>query len=474
MLSRNTLGVAGAAILGSVALLATNTASAAIDIDKETGVMVAKETLLDNAFTTPSGTTTKYYNLEESSTTGGEYDLMVKQGIGFGGEATLHLRIELMNMVFNSASAIAITNAGDGEVAPTGGGVSGDSYATFSIEGHVTSSAGSVLTVGVESISVLPDAAGSVKATWHRDSIDAAIGTSAIRTVMADDVVQVVDGLEEKGMSSDAMSDVASGFSMFDGDDKTEAQIGYLRIRTKDNAMHRGGTAVEGPGSFLAGVEDAITVTFKGDFSNHKFMVHPMMDCTGTALTSTPNKDKNELKVMLPNADTVDADTPKVVMLALCMMVDEKNTMPIPNTDFTATVKYMKLANAMFPRADQTVTIGSIERTGTTVHIPYLTTYMGYNQRIVLSNRGSADAGYMIMFRPEAGVMATAGDAAEGMLPPMSTMTLRAQDVVELEGGSRTAATITVVANPKMIDVTSVIVNTESRDTDTVVHHSMM
>ena len=178
---------------------------------------------------------------------------------------------------------------------------------------------------------------------------------------------------------------------------------------------------------------------------------------------------------MLTNAQTVDADTPKkVVMLALCMMVDEKNTMPIPNTDFTATVKYMKLANAMFPRADQTVTIGSIERTGTTVHIPYLTTYMGYNQRIVLSNRGSADAGYMIMFRPEADVMATAGDAAEGMLPPMSTMTLRAQDVVELEGGSRTAATITVVANPKMIDVTSVIVNTESRDTDTVVHHSMM
>ena len=110
MLSRNTLGVAGAAILGSAALLATNTASAAIDIDKETGVMVAKETLLDNAVTTPSGTTTKYYDLAES-TTGGEYDLMVKQGIGFGAGAMLYLRIELMNMVFNNQSAIANANA---------------------------------------------------------------------------------------------------------------------------------------------------------------------------------------------------------------------------------------------------------------------------------------------------------------------------------------------------------------------------
>lgn len=305
---------------------------------------------------------------------------------------------------------------------------------------------------------------------------------------MADDVVKVVDGLEERGTSSGTMSDVASGFSMFDGDEPTDAQIGYLRIKATDNVIHQADTDVRGPGSFLGGAGDAdataITVTFKGDFSNHKFTVHSAMDCEGTALSDDAapvlNKDKNELAVMLDNADeiTVDAEidpqTKKVVMLALCMMVDEKNTMPIPNTDYMATVKYTKLANAMFPRADQTVAIGSIGRTGTTVQIPYLTTYENYNQRVVLSNRGSAEAKYMIMFRPEAGVMATAGDAAEGMLPPNSTMVLRAADVVSLEGGSRTAATVTVVADPKMIDVTSVIVNRESRDTDTVVHHSGM
>ena len=489
MLSRKILGFAGAAILGSAALLVTNVASAAIDIDKGAGVKVAKETLLDNATTTPSGTTTKYYKLTEMTTTDGmgEYDLMVKQGIAFG-SGTLFLRIELMNMVFNDdTTPITAANGNDQSSTPAliSGGGDGESNVVFSIAGDADSTANDVLTINVDSISVLPDAAGSVKATLHRGSLDAAIGTNAIHTVMADNVVQVVDGLEEKGTSSGAMADVSSGFSMFDGANKTDAQIGYLRIRAMDNVMHRAGTAVRGPGSFLAVAADAITVTFKGDFSNHTFTVRPMMDCSGTALSDTDavlNKDKNELTVELENASGANADdtenaatstTKKTVMLALCMMVDEKNTVEIPNTDYMATVKYMKLANAMFPRADQTLTIGSIGRTGTTAHIPYLTTYSGYNQRIVLSNRGFAEAKYTITFRPEAGVMATAGDAAEGMLAPMSTMTLTAADVVTLSGGSRTAATIAVAADPKMIDVTSVTVNKETRGTDTVVHHSM-
>ena len=470
-----------AAALTAAALLVTHTASAVINIDTGAGVKVAKETLLDTATTMPSGTTTKYYDVAQGSPDDA-YNFSVKQGIAFG-SGTVYLRIELVNMVFNAAvSTINNANTEGSAVAHVSGGVDGGNQVVFSIAGDADSTASDVLTVTVPSIAVLPDAAGSVKATWHRDSLDASLGMNAFITVMADDVVEVVDGLEEKGTSSGSKSDVASGFSMFDGTDTTAAQIGYLRIKVADKARHRAGSTIRGPGSFLGGSESTTgaTVTFKGDFANHTFKVYPAMTCTGTASTTTLNKDKNELEVALNNANsslvdaTADPQTVKVVMLALCMEVDEKNTKPIPDTDYTASVKYTKLADAMFPRADQTVTIGSIGRTGTTVHIPYLTTYMGYNQRIVLSNRSSAEAGYTITFRPEAGITATAGDAAEGMLAANSTMTLKAADVVTLEGGSRTAATIAVVADPKRIDVTSVIVNRESRDTDTVVHHSMM
>ena len=66
MLSRRTLGVAGAAILGSAALLTTNTANAVINLTPATGEMAGKvkiagETLLmGTAFTTTVGGVTYY------------------------------------------------------------------------------------------------------------------------------------------------------------------------------------------------------------------------------------------------------------------------------------------------------------------------------------------------------------------------------------------------------------------------------
>ena len=54
--------------------------------------------------------------------------------------------------------------------------------------------------------------------------------------------------------------------------------------------------------------------------------------------------------------------------------------------------------------------LGSITRDGTTVHIPFLTTWADYNQRIVVSNRGANPADYWITFRPEEGVTATANE----------------------------------------------------------------
>ena len=38
------------------------------------------------------------------------------------------------------------------------------------------------------------------------------------------------------------------------------------------------------------------------------------------------------------------------------------------------------------------------------MHIPFLTTWADYNQRIVVSNRGANPASYWITFRPEDGV----------------------------------------------------------------------
>ena len=181
MLGRKTLGVAGATILGSAALLATHTASAVINIDTCAGVKVAKETLLDSATTTPSGTTTKYYDLVEGAADGA-YDLMMKPGTAVPAGATLYLRIELINMVFNDGTTSPTTAiTGTGTATLLSRATDGGNTVVVALEGAAGTTVNDVLTIPIDSISVLPDAAGSVKATLHAHSLDASLGTNALR-----------------------------------------------------------------------------------------------------------------------------------------------------------------------------------------------------------------------------------------------------------------------------------------------------
>ena len=123
------------------------------------------------------------------------------------------------------------------------------------------------------------------------------------------------------------------------------------------------------------------------------------------------------------------------------------------------------------PESDA-VTAGADGAT-TTVHLPFLTTGEGYNQRIVVVNRGAEAAGYRLDFTTEDEVTATAGTDASGVLAggETTTLSLRNDDVVTLEGGTRVSATLTVTgADPVDVDVATVLVNRNDGGAD-VVHH---
>ena len=155
----------------------------------------------------------------------------------------------------------------------------------------------------------------------------------------------------------------------------------------------------------------------------------------------------------------------------LCIEVPAgEMAMAIPETaPYTVTTKYTAgTTGAEFPPSGGEYSLGQITRDGTTVHIPFLTTWADYNHRIVISNRGANPAPYWITFRPEEGVMATPGMYATGMLDANSTMVLRAMDVVTLEGRTRTAATFVAEAQRSQIDVATVIINMMTGSTDTV------
>ena len=87
-----------------------------------------------------------------------------------------------------------------------------------------------------------------------------------------------------------------------------------------------------------------------------------------------------------------------------------------------------------------TLAAGSITRNGTTVHIAFLTTFDGYNQRLALVNRGEQDAEYRCPeFQWEDDGSVTSVEASEelakGVIPANSRLVFRTREHLTIEGG---------------------------------------
>jgi len=155
----------------------------------------------------------------------------------------------------------------------------------------------------------------------------------------------------------------------------------------------------------------------------------------------------------------------------LCYNVTALNgTTQIPVASYTLTTVNKPAAAT---RTNQTTTVskvfGSVSHDGTTVQLPYLTTFADYNQRLVLVNRGTGAATYSISsFQTEAGTTAVAGTKATGTIPAGSSVVAKVTDIVTLTGGTRAAATLSVVAPSSNVSVATTQVNKSSGATDTV------
>ena len=214
---------------------------------------------------------------------------------------------------------------------------------------------------------------------------------------------------------------------------------------------------------------DTSSVTISGDFS---FVSAAWLDDDGMC-----DEPPDGLGLVQKDDETVMDDlmeqTPDAFTDAqyLCISVPTgEEAVAIPATaPYMVTTAYTAgTEDAGWPPNAGEHALGRITRDGTTVHIPYLTTFGDYNQRIVVSNRGANPAPYWITFRPEEGTTATPGMYAMGTLEANSTMVLRAENVVTLVGRSRTAATFVAEAKATQIDVATVIVNMMTGGTDTV------
>ena len=387
-------------------------------------------------------------------------------GVGVAGGNQTFIRFDLTAAEFEgavTAGALNILGGAGSATSVAQGGADGGSFVIF----DVTSNAAAAITQASQ-VGFAPNVAATVASSA---SVEMSVYETLTGAVNEDDSLYSISGafaaftqgLTTDNEASSATADVSTGFTDFTaatGVDADTAALGNFAmvLTTTATGMNTGAA--------VAAITEMVTLastdlTLAGDVSFGDWYIGADGAACGAVVTD-----------LIEDTDTFDNATANAGALAantrynLCVDVDGDEV--INEGSYSLTFEWDTGTNPL-PTTDAVVNVGSLARNGTTVQIPYLTTFEDYNQRLVIVNRGAAAAEYSITFTSEDGVTATAGTDATGSVPAGEVVSLKATDIVSLTGKTRTAATLVVVAPAANIDVATNQVNLSDGSTDTVV-----
>jgi len=471
--------------MGLVSALGASTAMAAINLDALTAatvgtIAVATDSLLVTNSTAGVGANLgkTYYRVTNS---GSNIDITGDVGVGFSVGDQLWVRYDITGGAFDGAVANTLATI-DNQVIASGlnsvaqGGQDGASSVIFA---HTVASNAIVQTselalklanVGWDGSSAL-----GVTVSVYEKLSDSTSQTNAI-TTKTGTVLNGVLGVRVTTLAANETAEVGTLFTAFNaaGTDFV-GTLGTISILPSHAAtLANGGPsdavdALDGADTIVA---DAITiagatslVTISGDFSFGTWGVDSGGACAGaltgpfTVAAGTLNAGKTAGIATAANFATLGA---------LCVTASGTETIPIA-APYTASVVLAPVASRANAQAAVAGTLGSILHNGTTVQMPYLTTFADYNQRLVIVNRGTTDATYSVTFNSEAAATAVAGTAATGTIAAGTTSSIKVSDIVTMTGLTRTAGTLVVVAPAANLSVATNQVNLSDGSTDTVV-----
>ena len=420
MLGKKVFAAMLATVLGA-SLFGANAAKAVIDLDAEPKPAVATYAMETLEATVDDHD--DYYVVIGENGTG----LNVTGDVGLAGPvgSFVTVRFDLRGMVFNDAPSLMIS-PGHGDASLRTGGA-GKTFVSFIAPRQTGNLADNDVTLTVNGFGVKPGVNGSVTMT-----VTDGLGDDALYTKKYDGAVRTAKALMETPDAMNLGATVAHRFMSFNG--VAMGTLGTFTVGLKPDLLTAAGTEIDELLDIIAtGATSSVTIS--GDFSFAEMAwLDTTKDCSGTP-TDLLDRDgetvMDELMAQPPSAFV--ALSPATDTKYLCISVPDAggdNAVAIPETDpYMVTTKYAAgtmVGAAAFAPSGGEYSLGQITRDGTTVHIPFLTTWADYNQRIVISNRGANPAPYWITFRPEDGVMATPGMYAMGTLDGNSTMVLRA------------------------------------------------
>ncbi|MBO6658528.1 MAG: hypothetical protein JJ934_16675 [Pseudomonadales bacterium] len=453
--------------MGLVSALGASTSAFAIDLDnaKDTPEVIAEDTLLStNVIATTTIPVFQAGSLIETT----------EIGVGIAPDDQNFIRIDLTGAVFAASVDGSATTDCTGDVISTiDGGAIGDDYVVYGVQagpnGCAQTSEFNLAAVnlgftGGSAVSVqLRQFEGQTEAINEGDDLYSISGSA----VTYGETLEVGNNIAANAR----VGEVSSNFLRFQdgaGGTTLAVEIGAIELVETGNTNSQNGAATATAADAYTTASSAVQVS--GDFSFGTWTFDNDNDCTNgsTVADSVPTISEDFTTATTDLAGGMDVTDFVGTHVFLCVTVDGTDDV-INESTYSWTTVPVGVTNGVNTPSALGASLGSISRNGTTVQIPYLTTFEDYNQRLVIVNRGATDATYSITFTTEDDTTATAGTAASGTVAKGSVISLKARDIVSLAGKTRTAATLIVVAPSGNIDVATNQVNLADGSTDTVV-----
>lgn len=256
-----------------------------------------------------------------------------------------------------------------------------------------------------------------------------------------------------------AIADAATEFSKFLNDMDT-VPLGAFEVNVfPDARLH-----LDTTGQFitahdlnlLIGRSSTVSFSSAAGFAFADFTLAEENDCSG-AKTSLHYRGSQATKAGPAYASLAIGE--RTLCVTAREASDSISASRIPEATYLATVEFSDAREYhLLPGSAVHANFGRIKRNGTTVQL-LLNTHENYNDRIIIVNRANIPANYDLTFHAAEGVRAIPGAMASGTLAEKTTTLLRARDVVTLNGGTLTAATLSIVLSPDKVDVMTQRVN---------------
>jgi len=411
-------------------------------------------------------------------------DMKVTPGFSVTNGGTYYMRMDLTNAIIMSAPALAawgvtggVTSTGVTTATLQAAGAAGASNAIYLMTNTIAATLTTdFVTIPMTNIAALGTATVSTKVSFYSTLAQA---TNAVANtnigLKSQSLIAFADVVTPTATATAAQASVSSNFKNWSktttasNASTTDASIGSItHPLNAASTMDADGTLATIADAFLP---STTTMTLTGDLSSGTWFMDSTSACplagpTGTtAIAATQKLTLNAAKTSGTTSGTIFAASPFI-----CNVVD--GTTQIPAGAYTVGVVYGSAAVADLALTWAGGSVGSISRNGTTDQINYLTTFTGYNQKVILTNRSSIAGTYSFTFQTEADTTAVAGTKATGTLAANSVTVIKATDLVTLTGKSRASATFTAVLASGNVGVATTQVNLSDGATDTVTYRN--